>query len=132
MISITEKAREMLLQFQQKADDDIIRVLRVEIIGRGEKGFRYDLNLVDKLIGIKNFKNKIDFNTYPSLEAQISAISDDIAYNNHDIQDGIRAKLFNLNDLLDISFFKEMRHPCIVSKCSWFHNPTIDPIFICF
>ena len=47
MISITEKAREMLLQFQQKADDDIIRVLRVEIIGRGEKGFRYDLNLVD-------------------------------------------------------------------------------------
>ena len=48
MISITEKAKEMLLQFQQKADDDIIRVLRVEIIGRGEKGFRYDLNLVDR------------------------------------------------------------------------------------
>ena len=47
MISITEKAKEMLLQFQQKADDDILRVLRVEIIGRGEKGFRYDLNLVD-------------------------------------------------------------------------------------
>ena len=41
-----------------------------------------DLDLVDNLIGIKNFKNKINFNIYPSLEAQISAISDDIAYNN--------------------------------------------------
>ncbi len=47
MILITDKAKEMLLQFQQKADDDIKRVLRVEIIGRGDKGFRYDLNLVD-------------------------------------------------------------------------------------
>ncbi len=36
MIGITDKAKEMLLQFQQKADDDIERVLRVEIIGRGE------------------------------------------------------------------------------------------------
>ena len=47
MIQITDKAKEMLLQFQQKADDDIKRVLRVEIIGRGDQGFRYDLNLVD-------------------------------------------------------------------------------------
>ena len=46
-----------------------------------------DLDLVDSLIGVKAFKNKINFNTYPSLEAQISSISDDIAYNNHDIQD---------------------------------------------
>ena len=38
----------------------------------------------------------INFSTYPSLEAQISAISDDIAYNNHDIQDGINANLFKL------------------------------------
>ena len=37
MILITEKAKEMLLQFQQKADDDILRVLRVEIIGRRER-----------------------------------------------------------------------------------------------
>ena len=47
MIGITEKAREMLAQFQNSADDEIERVLRVEIIGRGDKGFRYDLNLVD-------------------------------------------------------------------------------------
>src|SRR5210317_1434190 len=55
-----------------------------------------DLDLVDSLIGKNKFKNKINFKTYPSLEAQIAAISDDIAYNNHDIQDGIKANLFKL------------------------------------
>ena len=55
-----------------------------------------------------NFKNKINFNKNTSLEAQISAVSDDIAYNNHDIQDGIKANLFNLNDLIEINFFKEI------------------------
>ena len=50
-----------------------------------------DTTSIDNLIGLKVFKNKINFNSYPSLEAQIAAISDDIAYNNHDIQDGINA-----------------------------------------
>ena len=66
----------------------------------------YDLDLVDNLIGIKKFKNMINFNTYPSLEAQISAISDDIAYNNHDIQDGINANLFKLEELVEINFLE--------------------------
>ena len=67
-----------------------------------------DLNLVNNLIGIKNFKNMINFNTYPSIEAQISAISDDIAYNNHDIQDGINANLFRIEELVEINFFKNI------------------------
>ena len=67
-----------------------------------------DLDLVDRLIGIKRFKNMINFKTYPSIEAQISAISDDIAYNNHDIQDGINANLFKLEELVEISFFKDI------------------------
>ena len=67
-----------------------------------------DLDLVDNLIGIKRFKNMINFNTYPSLEAQISAISDDIAYNNHDIQDGINANLFKLDELVEINFFRNI------------------------
>jgi len=60
------------------------------------------------IIGLKNFKNKINFKRSPSLESQISAISDDIAYNNHDIQDGLKARLFKLNDLIEIDFFKEI------------------------
>ena len=67
-----------------------------------------DLSIVNKLIGLKNFKNKINFTKSGSLESQISAISDDIAYNNHDIQDGIRAKMFSLNDLIEIDFFKNI------------------------
>ena len=67
-----------------------------------------DLDLINNLIGVKKFKNMINFNTYPSLEAQISAISDDIAYNNHDIQDGINANLFKLEELVEINFFKDI------------------------
>jgi dGTPase len=67
-----------------------------------------DLDLVDTLIGKNRFKNKIKFKTYPPLEAQIAAISDDIAYNNHDIQDGIKANLFKLEELVEIGFFKDI------------------------
>ena len=67
-----------------------------------------DLRMINKLIGLKSFKNKIDFSTYPSIEAQISAISDDIAYNNHDIQDGIKANLFKLEELVELDFFKNI------------------------
>ena len=67
-----------------------------------------NLNLVKKLIGLNSFNNKIIFKNSASLEAQISAISDDIAYNNHDIQDGIRAKMFNLDELIEISFFRDI------------------------
>ena len=67
-----------------------------------------DFNLLDSLINIKKFKNMINFYTYPSLEAQVSSISDDIAYNNHDIQDGINANLFKLEELVEIKFFKDI------------------------
>jgi dGTPase len=67
-----------------------------------------DLSIIDKLIGLKNFKTRINFQNSGSLEAQISSISDDIAYNNHDIQDGIRARMFNLDDLIEINFFKDI------------------------
>ena len=67
-----------------------------------------DFKTVNSLIGLKSFKNKIKFDKFPSLEAQISAISDDIAYNNHDIQDGINADLFKLEELIEIDFFKSI------------------------
>ena len=40
--------------------------------------------------------------TWPSAEAQVAAISDDIAYNNHDVDDGLQAGLFSLSDLGDV------------------------------
>ena len=46
----------------------------------------------------------LDLERFPSIEAQIAGIADDIAYNNHDIEDGLRAELFKLNQLFDLPF----------------------------
>ncbi|HEY0011347.1 MAG TPA: deoxyguanosinetriphosphate triphosphohydrolase [Allosphingosinicella sp.] len=46
----------------------------------------------------------LDLGTWPSLEAQVAAIADDIAYDNHDVDDGLRAGLFTLADLLEVPF----------------------------
>lgn len=46
----------------------------------------------------------LDLMTFPSLEAQIAAIADDIAYDNHDIDDGLRSGLFTLEQLLTVPF----------------------------
>ena len=57
--------------------------------------------------------------TWASAEAQVAALADDIAYNNHDIDDGLRAGLFTLDDLADVPLagpvFAEVRaaHPDI-------------------
>ena len=68
----------------------------------------YDDTDIKNLIGLKNLKNKINLSTYPSIEAQIASISDDIAYNNHDIQDGFNAKIFKINELKEINFFNDI------------------------
>jgi dGTPase len=49
------------------------------------------------------FNKKMIFSNLPSLEAQIASISDDIAYNNHDLEDGLRANLFTIKKLNDIT-----------------------------
>lgn len=48
--------------------------------------------------------------TFASVEAQCAAISDDIAYNNHDVEDGLRAGMFTLNDLESITLLREVIH----------------------
>jgi dGTPase len=44
----------------------------------------------------------LKLSSFASAEAQVAAVSDDIAYNAHDVDDGLRAKLFNIIDLGDI------------------------------
>jgi dGTPase len=44
----------------------------------------------------------LELSTWPGPEAQVAALSDDIAYNNHDIDDGLRAGLFSIDDLASV------------------------------
>ena len=59
----------------------------------------------------------LELGSWPGLEAQIAAISDDIAYDNHDIDDGLRAGLLDLDELIALPLIArlwnaiEQRHP---------------------
>ena len=44
-------------------------------------------------------KQRLDLHTYPSAEAQVAAMADDIAYHSHDLDDGMRAGLFGPDDI---------------------------------
>ena len=46
-----------------------------------------------------NARHKLDLNTHASAEAQVAAMADDIAYHSHDLDDGLRARLFTTEDL---------------------------------
>ncbi len=69
----------------------------------------------------------LELQGWPSLEAQVAALADDIAYNNHDIDDGLRAGLFDIEDLLELPLvgpvFAEVRrlYPGIV-PARWIHE----------
>jgi len=47
-------------------------------------------------------RHDLDLDTFAGAEAQVAALADDIAYNNHDIDDGLRAGLFTIDDLKDV------------------------------
>jgi dGTPase len=49
-----------------------------------------------------NAEFDLELDSWPGLEAQVAAIADDIAYDNHDIDDGLRAGLIDIDELLEI------------------------------
>jgi len=46
-----------------------------------------------------NARHDLELHSYASAEAQVAALADDIAYNNHDLHDGLRARLFSEEDM---------------------------------
>src|SRR4051794_11089762 len=66
-----------------------------------------------------NAECDLELGTWPGLEAQVAAISDDIAYDNHDIDDGLRAGLLNIDELVELPIVRRLwdaigeRHPGI-------------------
>lgn len=59
----------------------------------------------------------LELDKFSSLEAQIAAVSDDIAYNAHDIEDGLRAGLLNFEEITELSLVKNS-YEKIASKYS--------------
>ena len=61
---------------------------------------------------VKRFDAEYDLGlaTHASAEAQVAAIADDIAYNNHDVDDGLQAELFTLADLADVPLIGPQLH----------------------
>ncbi len=52
-------------------------------------------------------RHDLDVHTHASAEAQVAALSDDIAYNNHDLHDGLRAELFSTDDLAALPVLRD-------------------------
>jgi dGTPase len=55
-----------------------------------------------------DLERKLDLWSYASAEAQAAALADDIAYDAHDIDDGLRARLFSVDDLREVPFLAEL------------------------
>ncbi len=60
-----------------------------------------------KTITDYNRQHDLALNGWPGLEAQLAALCDDIAYNNHDIEDGLRAGLLRFEDVLALPLVGE-------------------------
>ena len=77
-----------------------------------------DIVKLDKILGKNFFKNKINYDLNASLEAQVASISDDIAYNSHDLEDGLRANLYTINDLKNIPILSKIinKHKKFIMK----------------
>jgi len=66
-------------------------------------------------------EHDLELHTFAGLEAQAAALADDVAYNNHDIDDGLRAGLFTIDELRDLPMARD-----VVAEVTALH-PNLEP-----
>ncbi|MGE3245007.1 MAG: deoxyguanosinetriphosphate triphosphohydrolase [Beijerinckiaceae bacterium] len=76
--------------------------------GRGSPTGKYSGKGVPRVILEFDAQWPLDLSGHASAEAQAAAVADDIAYNAHDIDDGLRAGLFAVDDLREVTFLREI------------------------
>jgi dGTPase len=54
-----------------------------------------------------NARHDLELSTHASAEAQVAAIADDVAYNHHDLHDGLRAELFSTDELAGLPILRD-------------------------
>jgi dGTPase len=74
-----------------------------------------------RAIGEYDQEHDLGLGTWASAEAQVAALADDIAYNNHDVDDGVQAGLFNMTELMDVPLIG----PIVRQTCA--ELPDIEP-----
>ena len=58
-------------------------------------------------LALYNDRHDLELHTHASAEAQAAALSDDIAYNHHDLHDGLRAELFSTDELAELPILRD-------------------------
>jgi dGTPase len=69
---------------------------------------RYARNGIPGAILEYDALHHLELASFSSCEAQAAAVADDVAYNAHDIDDGLRAGLFGIDDLRGVDFLREI------------------------
>ena len=114
----------------------------------GEAGAKLVLvNRTDPVGGVQELKDagydvnffEGDLGLNASFEGQIASISDDIAYNNNDVDDGLHAELFTIEELENVTLVKEslkkidngLETPIAYASCiKHFSDTPADTIFL--
>ncbi|WND02632.1 deoxyguanosinetriphosphate triphosphohydrolase [Temperatibacter marinus] len=81
----------------------------------------------DLPFGVSDYVQEHDLllHTYPAAEAQIAALADDIAYSSHDLDDGLRADLFDVDELKSIPIVAQL-----IDEVRWTYKEASKTVFI--
>jgi dGTPase len=74
----------------------------------GQPSVRHRERGLPRVIAEYSRRYDLDLWSHPSMEAQVGAIADDIAYDAHDIDDGLRAEMFGIADLAELPIIDDI------------------------